>query len=102
MRRSVNRPEYPSVLKCLTDTRRAAGLTQIELAARMKRTQAWLSSVERGYRRMDLLQAHDFCSGCGVTMEQFGAMLDASIKVWRAKPKTVRSTKPRKRASKKT
>lgn len=76
MRKSVNRPEYRYVLECLGGVRRDANLTQIELASRIGRTQAFVSSVERGIRRMDLLQVHDWCRACGVSMEVLGAMLD--------------------------
>lgn len=79
MRKSVHRPEYQYVLECLQNVRRDAKLTQVELASKIGRTQAYVSSVERGIRRMDLLQVLDWCRACDVSMETLGAMLDQRI-----------------------
>ncbi|HET6631413.1 MAG TPA: helix-turn-helix transcriptional regulator [Rhodanobacteraceae bacterium] len=79
MRKSVNRPEYRHVLDCLTQIRHDAMLTQTDLAARLDRTQAFVSSVERGIRRMDLLQVYDWCHACGTDLSSLGAMLDQRL-----------------------
>lgn len=79
MRKSVNRPEYRHVLDCLMQIRQDAMLTQTELAERIGRTQAFVSSVERGIRRMDLLQVHDWCRACGTDLAKLGGMLDERL-----------------------
>ena len=87
MRRSVNRWEYKVVLECLKTIRKKAKLTQVELAAKLQWSQPYLSSVERGYRRADLLQAVDYCRACGHSFGQLGRMIDDGIERGRAKPK---------------
>lgn len=79
MRKSVNRPEYRYVLECLEGVRHEANLTQVELPRKIGRTQAFVSSVECGIRRLDLLQVHDWCRSRGGRMEVLGAMLDKRI-----------------------
>jgi transcriptional regulator with XRE-family HTH domain len=42
--------------ECLADARKAAGITQDELAALLKKPQSLISAYERGQRRIDLLE----------------------------------------------
>lgn len=79
MPKSIHRAEYPAVVGCLVAVRKAANLTQVELAARLRHTQGWVSAVERGDSRLDLLQVHDWCRVCGLTMEELGRMLDKAM-----------------------
>lgn len=58
MARSVHTDEYRSIIDALTRTRTQAGVTQLELATRIGRPQSFVSKVERGERRLDLLE---FC-----------------------------------------
>ena len=87
MRRSVNRWEYKVILECLKVVRKKAKLTQVELAARLQWSQPYLSSVERGYRRADLLQIADYLKACGASFGQLGRMIDDGLEKGRAKPK---------------
>lgn len=79
MPKSIHRPEYRAVVGCLVAVRKEAGLTQVELAARLRHTQGWVSAVERGDSRLDLLQVHDWCRVCGRTMEELGRRLDELV-----------------------
>ena len=80
MRRiSIHRPEYLPVLACLVEVRQRAGLTQTVLAARMKRTQGFISAVENRERRLDLLQTYEWCRACGVGLADLGEMVDAAL-----------------------
>ncbi|RSD09030.1 XRE family transcriptional regulator [Pandoraea apista] len=45
--------------------RKAAGLTQVELAERMALGQSYLSKIERGERYIDVLLYLDWCRACG-------------------------------------
>lgn len=87
MRRSVNRWEYPVIVECLKAIRKKSKLTQVELAAKLHWSQPYTSSVERGYRRIDLLQTADYCRVCGSSMGQLGRMIDDGLERGRAKPK---------------
>jgi len=79
VKKSINRPEFRDVVGCLVAARRAAGLTQIALAGKLRHTQGWVSSIERGDSRLDLLQAHDWCRVCGTTLTELARMIDAAL-----------------------
>ena len=48
--------QYQLVGACLAAARRRAKLTQIQAAERFGRTQSFVSEVERGLRRVDVLE----------------------------------------------
>jgi transcriptional regulator with XRE-family HTH domain len=52
----VDPEQYRIVGACLAAARRRASLTQIEAADRLGRTQTFISEVERGLRRVDVLE----------------------------------------------
>ena len=56
MPRSMHTPEYRLLLTSLIALRRGARVTQIELARRLGKTQGFVSSVERGDRRIDVIE----------------------------------------------
>jgi transcriptional regulator with XRE-family HTH domain len=59
------------LLRRLRALRTAAGLTQAELSVALQRPQSYVSDVERGSRRMDLLQVKEFCNACGQSLTGF-------------------------------
>lgn len=69
--KSIHKSEYLVLLRHLRALRTAAGLTQTELSAALQRPQSYVSDVERGSRRMDLLQLLEFCSACGQALTEF-------------------------------
>lgn len=79
MRKSVNRPEFAEAAHCLLELRQKAGLNQTELAARIGYTQPYVSAVEIGFRRLDILQLKDWCTACGTNLEAFGRMVDQRL-----------------------
>lgn len=50
---------YKEMLDLLTAARRAAGVTQVDLSERLGKPQSWVSNVERGHRRVDVIE---FCA----------------------------------------
>lgn len=66
---SVHHRRYEVLRKHLRGTRRAAGLTQAELGARMKLDQSYISKVERGERYVDVLLYLDWCRACKIPPE---------------------------------
>lgn len=71
---SIHHPRYQALQAHLKDLRKAAGLTQAELAERMSLGQSYLSKIERGERYIDVLLYVDWCRACG-------AEPDAAIRV---------------------
>jgi transcriptional regulator with XRE-family HTH domain len=49
----------------LVQKRKASGITQAELAKRIGRGQSFVADVERGERRIDLVQFLDFADALG-------------------------------------
>ena len=55
---SVFTQRHQEFIQFLVETRKAAGVTQIQLAERLGRPQSFVSKVERGERRLDVIE---FC-----------------------------------------
>lgn len=56
MAKSVHSEPYRLLLQMLVDARIRSGLTQAELATRLGRPQPFISFVERGERRVDVIE----------------------------------------------
>jgi transcriptional regulator with XRE-family HTH domain len=59
MSRSAFTAGYATVVSALVEARKTAGVTQVELAARLSKPQSFVSKIERGERRIDVLE---FCA----------------------------------------
>lgn len=79
MEKSIYTEEYAALLVLLRETREAAGLTQVQLAARLGQSQSFVSKMEKGDRRLDLIQLRTICSVLGTTLPQFVAKLEAAL-----------------------
>ena len=78
--KSIHKAEYQTLLQMLRDIRARAGLTQVELSEALEHSQSYVSDVERGVRRMDLLQLRDYCEACGVRLSTFVKQLEAELR----------------------
>jgi transcriptional regulator with XRE-family HTH domain len=56
MSKSVFTDSYKALLDLLIATRKRAGVTQVELANRLGRPQPFVSYIERGERRIDVIE----------------------------------------------
>lgn len=65
MKKSTHSPEYDEVLKTLVFMRKEAGLTQRGLAQKLKREQSFVWRIEKGERRLDLVEFHWVCEALG-------------------------------------
>jgi transcriptional regulator with XRE-family HTH domain len=52
----LSQKAYVTLGQSLAEIRRQAGVTQDELAARLRKPQSFVSAYERGQRRVDLLE----------------------------------------------
>jgi transcriptional regulator with XRE-family HTH domain len=66
MPKTVHSDAYASVLRVLIEARKAAGLTQAELARRVGSQQPVISLIERGVRRVDVVEFYVLARAIGV------------------------------------
>ncbi|MBS0175516.1 MAG: helix-turn-helix transcriptional regulator [Nitrospira sp.] len=71
MQKSISTKEYRIFLAHLREAREAAGVTQVELAGRLKDTQTFISKCERGERRIDLIEFLHWCAALGISASAF-------------------------------
>jgi transcriptional regulator with XRE-family HTH domain len=73
---SIHHARYSKLRKHLKTLRVNAGLTQIEIAERLKQEQSYVSKVERGERYIDMLFYLDWCRACSVEPSEAIKILD--------------------------
>lgn len=59
-------PTYARFRQLLVQSRQSAGLTQVDVARRLKRHQSYVSKVESGERRLDVAEYIEFARAIGV------------------------------------
>jgi transcriptional regulator with XRE-family HTH domain len=70
MPKSLHRREAQILVEMLREYRTAAGLTQTDLSERLGRAQSFISDVERGQRRLDVVQLRDIVIILGQTLPE--------------------------------
>lgn len=60
MPRAIYREEHQKIVERLKEARLASGLGQVEVAEKLGRTQSYVSKIESGQRRFDVLQLKEF------------------------------------------
>jgi len=60
MPRAIYTKDHNAIVKRLKEARIESGLGQIEVAKKLGRTQSYLSKIESGQRRFDVLQLKEF------------------------------------------
>ena len=65
MEKSTHTKEYAALRAELCLAREKSGLSQRQLAARLKVPHSWVAKVESGERRVDLVEFYWFLSACG-------------------------------------
>lgn len=79
MDKSVFSNDYAQLLSLLKETRLKAGFTQEQLAESLGQTQSFVSKVERGERRLDLVEVRLFCIALGTSLPSFATELDTLL-----------------------
>jgi len=74
--KSIYERSYQTLLGLLVQARKEAGLTQQQLAAKLRRPQSFVSKIENGERRLDVVEFLTFCRLIGTNphamIEQLG------------------------------
>jgi len=63
---SIHSPEYVRFRELLVEARNAAGLTQRALAEKLGKPRSYVSKVETGERRLDVVEYLDYVGALGV------------------------------------
>jgi DNA-binding XRE family transcriptional regulator len=71
---------YKAMLDVLIEARKEAGVTQSELAKRLGKPQPWVSKVETGVRRIDIIEFIEISDGLNVNS---GALFSKVIQFYR-------------------
>ena len=65
MTKAIYRREHMIFLQVLKRMRDESGMTQAQCSAALGRPQSFMSDVERGVRRLDMVQLRDLCQVLG-------------------------------------
>lgn len=76
MEKSLSTKEYGLLVQLLRSSRKRMGVTQVELAYRLEVVQSWVSSCERGQRRLDMVEVRSWCQALGVSFSGFAKTFD--------------------------
>lgn len=80
MEKSPFTREHRLLIAMLRERRRAASLTQAQIAKKLGLTQSVVSKWERGDRRVDLIQLLAWCRATGDTLSGFAADFESRVK----------------------
>lgn len=80
MKKRIYIAQRGRLVSLLREMRIEAGLTQVDLAARIEKDQAYVSRYESGQRRLDVLEVREICQVVGVALEEFVKRLESALK----------------------
>ena len=65
MSETVRSPRHEILRAFIVEKRKKAGLTQVELAAKLGRDQSFVANIESGQRRIDVVELLDIAAAIG-------------------------------------
>jgi transcriptional regulator with XRE-family HTH domain len=68
MSKTIYRHEYDVLLTLIKKHRKESGLTQVACSTALGRPQSFMSDVETGSRRLDVVQLRDLCKVLGIEL----------------------------------
>ncbi|MNC36214.1 anaerobic benzoate catabolism transcriptional regulator [compost metagenome] len=80
MPKSIHRKEYAALIRVVRDVRMAAGLTQSEVSQKLGRSQSFISDVETGKRRLDVVELRDIAQLAGLSLSKLIAKFERALK----------------------
>lgn len=75
----LHSPEYAIFRRLLVQARLNAGLTQVEVAAKLRKPQSFVSKLERGERRLDVPEFVQLADVLGIEAAGFIETLHSEI-----------------------
>jgi transcriptional regulator with XRE-family HTH domain len=85
MEKSIYTREYDAFLRLLKKTRVDAGITQVGLATALARSQSFVSKVERGETRLDIIQLRTVLAALQMPLPDFARQLEREITAGRGR-----------------
>ncbi|MBS9525906.1 helix-turn-helix transcriptional regulator [Litoribacter alkaliphilus] len=80
MNKTIHKAEYKALIHLLREIRENAGITQKELAQELGTDQTFISKVETGERRLDVIELKSLCDALGIDFQEFIKELLSKIK----------------------
>ena len=80
LEKTIYTAEYAVVLRLLKELREAVGITQVDLAKQLGQTQSFVSKIERGERRLDIIQLRTILLHFKVSLREFVQRLENELK----------------------
>lgn len=90
MRKSIHKPDYVALLMLLRKRRTTCGLTQTELSEALARPQPYISTIETGVRRLDILELREICQVLGISVVELVQEWDAAIPITKRRSPSTR------------
>jgi transcriptional regulator with XRE-family HTH domain len=56
MAKTIFTKQHQDFIRALREVRRSKGVTQVQLSERLDRAQSYISNIERGERRLDVIE----------------------------------------------
>lgn len=72
-------PIYLVLRDALREMRKQANMTQTQLAALLHKPQSYVSKIESGERKLDILEMRSYCRACGINWLDFLAALEQKL-----------------------
>ena len=79
MPKTIHRPEYEVLRRLVREARTSAGVTQVDLSSALGRSQSFISDIERGVRRLDIIELRDVCRLIGTDLVQLVRQFEAEL-----------------------
>lgn len=79
MTKAIYRREHVIFLQELKRMRVESGMTQAQCSAALGRPQSFMSDVERGVRRLDMVQLRDLCLVLGSDLVSFTNIFEQAL-----------------------
>jgi transcriptional regulator with XRE-family HTH domain len=83
MEKSLYTAKQKVFLALLRQVRQEAGLRQEDVAKKLRKPQSFVSKVESGERRLDVLEARELCVVLGLTLVDFAKLLERALAGYR-------------------
>jgi transcriptional regulator with XRE-family HTH domain len=94
MRKTIHRVEYEHLRDLVREIRHRRGMRQEDLAAQLGVAQNFVSNVERGVRRLDVIELRDVCLALDTDLVSFCKVLERRL-VTEKPPRRQRAHKTR-------